>query len=270
MRKLARASWIVAAALVACGEKEKDPGAVNDADLDRLRVQDIPCAPGALPDGLIHICGLSEVVTKNTAVHVRNATQGPEASALSGGDGSFDVPIAGGLDHVYEVRSEGAKEMPVVRTADGSVVRGYGVGFVDASGCELEGWNGVIRDLGDDARARCAVLGTFEDANEVVRGGVEPFVLRHDTSLAVMLSLESVGGAPLSFEITFADDVDSFTVPVLPQSPDNQFGVTELVMGSVSAELPGRTVETIELRAPAGSALVVADLTFARLDVPEL
>ena len=269
MKTVACALLIASASFAAgCGEEEKNPEQLNDADLDRLRIQDTPCDPGSIADGLIHICGLSDVVAKNTEVLVANTTQGPESSAISAADGSFDVAIGGALDHVYELKSEGARAIPVVREETGTVVRGYGVGFVGPEGCQLEHWSGIIREVEGDARTRCAINASIEQGVEAVRGPVGPFELRGDTQLRLMAALIGVDNQPPRFEIDFVNDVDTFTVPVVAQSTPGQFGLTEMATGQVSPALRGRLVESMEIRSPAGSTLIVADIAFARLDPP--
>ena len=250
MKTLACALWIVAATSVAaCGEEEKNPGQLNDADLDRLRVQDTPCEPGSIADGLIHICGLPGVVDKDTPIHVANATQGPEASATAAVDGSFDVGLGGALDHVFVAKSEGAHEIPIVREETGTVVRGYGVGFTGPEGCQLERWEGIIREAAGDARTTCAISASIEGENEAVRGPVDPFELRRDTVLRVTATLVGVDNEPPRMEIDFVNDIDAFTVPVVAQNAAGSFGVTEMTMGMVSPALGGR-------RVPKGSAVL--------------
>lgn len=254
---------LAALSLSGCGVEEEDPGALNDSDLEDLRIEAVDATS-------VRIYSLSEVVTAGTALHVENMTQGPEGDVVAGDDGKFDVTVAGGVDHVFSVRSAGAKVMPIVREESGSVVRGYGVGFASATGCELQGWSGIIRDAAGDPRTQCSAGAAITPEGESLDGEVEPFVLRRETKLTVTAALVGVANEPPRFEIDFIDDIDeSFTVPVLAQGTPGQFSATLLQVGQVSPDLPGRTVARLELRAPAGSSFVLADLTFANVAAPE-
>lgn len=255
------------AALVAlgpgCGEEEKNPSDVNDFDLDRLRIE-------VLDASSVRVFSLDDVVGEGRAITVQNITQGPLAETVASDDGSFEVAVPGTVDHVYGIRSEGAKVLPVVREADGSIVRGYGISFSGATGCELQRWSGIIRDSAGDALTTCSLGAGTTPEGEVASGPVEPFVLRRDTRVTVVAALTGVDGEPPRFEIDFIDQVpEAFTVPVLAQNPAGQFGPTLMQLGQISPELPGRIVESLEVRSPAGSGLVIADITFAKVDPVE-
>src|SRR5262245_24359405 len=124
----------LAATVSGCGHEEKDPGDLNDADLPRLHIDDVDGAH-------VHIYATEDVADAGTAIHLENMTQGPETDAVADDAGEIDVSMGGAIDHVYALQSRGARVLPVVRRADGAVVRGYGVGFASATGCELQGWS---------------------------------------------------------------------------------------------------------------------------------
>lgn len=245
-----------------CGGEEESGGPLNDEDLDRLRIETVDAAS-------VHVFALPGVVDAETPIHVWNVTQGPEASTVALEDGSFDVAIAGAVDHVYELRSGEDDPVPVVRQEAGTAVRGYGVGFSSPQGCTLQGWTGLIRDSAGDARTSCALGGTLEGEEEVVRGPVEPFVLRRDTRLVLVAAVGSVEGAPPRFSVDFLDAEDHATsITVQSQNAAGQYGPTEMIMGSLSSELPGKTVASLAIRSPIGAGLAVADLTFTQVGLP--
>jgi hypothetical protein len=246
-----------------CGVEEKNPSDVNDADLDRLRIE-------VLDATSVRVFSLDDVVGEGRAVTVQNITQGPLSEVVASNDGSFEVAVPGTVDHVYGIQSEGAKVLPVVRQPDGSIVRGYGISFAGATGCELQHWSGIIRDSAGDALTTCSLGASTTPEGEVASGPVEPFVLRRDTRVTVVAALTGVDGEPPRFEIDFVDQVpEAFTVPVLAQNPAGQFGPTLMQLGQISPDLPGRIVESLELRSPAGSGLVIADITFSKVDPVE-
>ncbi len=263
MRNVVCALAVLVTAVPGCGEEEKNPTDVNDADLESLRIDDVDGAS-------VRVYAVDEVAGDHRTITVQNLTQGPLVEGSTAADGTFDLIVQGTVTHVYGIQSEGAHVLPVVREEDGSVVRGYGIGFVGATGCELEGWSGIIRDAAGDALTTCSLAAGTTPEGEVASGEVEPFILRRDTRVTVTAALTGVDGEPPRFEIDFVDQVpEAFTVPVLAQNPAGQFGPTLMQLGQISPDLPGRIVESLELRAPTGSGLVIADITFAKVDPVE-
>lgn len=246
-----------------CGEEEKNPTDINDADLGRLKIE-------AIDASSVHIYSTEEVMEGHKPVTLQNVTQGPHYEALSADDGKIDFTATGALTHVYALQSEDADPLPIVLDDAGTVVRGYGIGFTGPTGCETEGWSGIIRDAAGDALTSCSLAASITPSAEVAHGDVEPFILRRDTRVIVTAAINGVDGQQPRFEIDFVDQVpEAFTVPVIAQNPGGQFGPTVLQLGQISPELPGRIVESLEVRSPPGSGLVIADITFVKVDPVE-
>jgi hypothetical protein len=244
----------------ACGEEEKNPSDINDSDLDNLNIETYDATS-------VLVYTRDDIVGENRLITVQNVSQGPLSETTSGRDGTFEVVVPGTLDHVYAITSEGADPLPVTRTQDGAVVRGYSVSFAGATGCELQEWSGIIREAAGDSLTTCALQAGSTPQGEVASGPVEPFVMRRDTRVTLWAAIVGVDGEPPRFEIDFVDQVpEAFTVPVIAQNPDGQFGPTLLQVGQISPELPGRIVESLEIRSPTGSGLIIADIKFESLD----